>query len=162
MEMTLGTRIGLLRREKGMKQEELAERMGVSPQAVSKWENDLNCPDIALLPQLAKTLDVTVDHLLTGEKPEPPVRLVPEGERKDFRDMFLRITMDSQAGDKMRVNLPMSLVQIALDTGVNITGNSALSQIDLQQIVTLVRHGAVGNLVEMESADGELLRVFVE
>lgn len=162
MEMTLGARIGLLRREKGLKQEELAERMGVSPQAVSKWENDLNCPDIALLPQLAKTLDVTVDHLLTGERPEPPVRLVPEGERKDFRDMFLRITMDSQAGDKMRVNLPMSLVQIALDTGVNITGNSALSQIDLQQIVTLVRHGAVGNLVEMESADGELLRVFVE
>jgi len=162
MEMTLGTRISLLRREKGLKQEELAECMGVSPQAVSKWENDLNCPDIALLPQLAKTLDVTVDHLLTGEKPEPPVRLVPEGERKDFRDMFLRITMDSQAGDKMRVNLPMSLVQIALDTGVNITGNSALSQIDLQQIVTLVRHGAVGNLVEMESADGELLRVFVE
>jgi len=162
MEMTLGTRISLLRREKGLKQEELAECMGVSPQAVSKWENDLNCPDIALLPQLAKTLGVTVDHLLTGEKPEPPVRLVPEGERKDFRDMFLRITMDSQAGDKMRVNLPMSLVQIALDTGVNITGNSALSQIDLQQIVTLVRHGAVGNLVEMESADGELLRVFVE
>jgi len=162
MEMTLGARIGLLRREKGLKQEELAERMGVSPQAVSKWENDLNCPDIALLPQLAKMFGVTVDHLLTGEKPEPPVRLVPEGERKDFRDMFLRITMDSQAGDKMRVNLPMSLVQIALDTGVNITGNSALSQIDLQQIVTLVRHGAVGNLVEMESADGELLRVFVE
>ena len=162
MEMTLGTRISLLRREKGLKQEELAERMGVSPQAVSKWENDLNCPDIALLPQLAKMFGVTVDHLLTGEKPEPPVRLVPEGERKDFRDMFLRITMDSQAGDKMRVNLPMSLVQIALDTGVNITGNSALSQIDLQQIVTLVRHGAVGNLVEMESADGELLRVFVE
>lgn len=162
MEMTLGTRISLLRREKGLKQEELAECMGVSPQAVSKWENDLNCPDIALLPKLAGTLGVTVDHLLTGEKPEPPVRLVPEGERKDFRDMFLRITMDSQAGDKMRVNLPMSLVQIALDTGVNITGNSALNQIDLQQIVTLVRHGAVGNLVEMESADGELLRVFVE
>lgn len=162
MEMTLGTRIGLLRRQKGLKQEELAEHMGVSPQAVSKWENDQNCPDIALLPQLAKRLSVTVDHLLTGENPEPPVRLVPEGERKDFRDMFLRITLDSHAGDKMRVNLPMSLVQIALDTGVNITGNSALSQIDLQQIITLVLHGAVGNLVEIESADGETLRVFVE
>ena len=160
--MTLGTRIGLLRHEKGLKQEELAERMGVSPQAVSKWENDLNCPDIALLPRLAKTLGVTVDHLLTGEKPEPPVRLVPEGERKDFRDMFLRIVMDSEAGDKMRVNLPMSLVQVALDTGVNITGHSALSQIDLQQVLTLVRQGAVGNLIEIESAAGENLRIFVE
>ena len=162
MEMTLGTRIGLLRREKGLKQEELAECMGVSPQAVSKWENDLNCPDIALLPLLAKTLGVTVDHLLTGEKPEPPVRLVPEGERKDFRDMFLRVTINSNAGDKLRMNLPMSLVKAALDTGVSITGNAAFSQIDLQQIVTLVSQGAVGNLVEIESADGDTVRVFVE
>ena len=124
--------------------------------------NDQNCPDISLLPQLAKTLGITVDYLLTGEETEPPVRLVPEEERKEFQNMFLRITMDSETGDKMRVNLPMSLVQVALDTGVNITGNSALSQIDLQQVVTLVRHGAVGNLVEMESANGEILRVFVE
>ena len=162
MEMTLGTRISLLRREKGLKQEELAECMGVSPQAVSKWENDLNCPDIALLPLLAKTLGVTVDHLLTGEKPEPPVWLVPEGERKDFRDMFLRVTINSNAGDKLRMNLPMSLVKVALDTGVSITGNAAFSQIDLQQIVTLVSQGAVGNLVEIESADGDTVRVFVE
>ncbi len=162
MEMTLGTRIGLLRREKGLKQEELAECMGVSPQAVSKWENDLNCPDIALLPLLAKTLGVTVDHLLTGEKQEPPVRMVPEGERKDFRDMFLRVTINSNAGDKLRMNLPMSLVKVALDTGVSITGNDAFSQIDLQQIVTLVSQGAVGNLVEIESADGDTVRVFVE
>lgn len=162
MTMTLGTRIGMLRRQKNLKQEELAEQLSVSPQAVSKWENDLNCPDISLLPQLAKILGVTVDHLLTGEKPEPPVRLVPEGERKDLKDMFLRITMDSEKGDKMRVNLPVSLVQAAIDTGVTITGNSALSRIDLQQIITLVRQGAVGDLVEMESAEGEVLRVFVE
>ena len=162
MKMTLGSRIGFFRRERGLKQEELAEIVGVSPQAVSKWENDQNCPDIVLLPLLAKTFGVTVDHLLTGEKPEPPVRLVPEEERKDFQDMFLRITADSEKGDKMRVNLPLSLVQIALDTGVNITGNSALSQIDLQQVITLVRQGAVGNLVELESADGEKLRIFVE
>ena len=70
--------------------------------------------------------------------------------------------MDSEAGDKMGVNLPMSLVQVALDTGVNITGHSALSQIDLQQVLTLVRQGAVGNLIEIESAAGENLRIFVE
>ena len=162
MDMTLGNRIGFLRREKGLKQEELAERMGVSPQAVSKWENDLNCPDIALLPQLAKTLGVTVDHLLTGEKPESPVRLVPEAERKDFRDMFLRVTMVSGDGDKLRVNLPMSLVEAAVDTGIQLTGNLSISQIDLQQILSLVHQGAVGNLVEMESADGDTLHVCVE
>ena len=160
--MTLGIRIGLLRREKGMKQEELAERLGVSLQAVSKWENDLNCPDIGLLPLLAKTLGVTVDHLLTGEKPEPPVRLVPEGERKNFQDMFLKVTMLSNEGDKMRVNLPMLLVQAALDAGVSITGAPALKQLDLQQIITLVQQGATGQIIELESADGDVLRVDVE
>ena len=162
MEMTLGNRIGFLRREKGLKQEELAERMGVSPQAVSKWENDLNCPDIALLPQLAKTLGVTVDHLLTGEKPELPVRLVPEAERKDFREMFLRVSIDTSEGDKLRVNLPLILLEAAVDTGIQLTGKHSLSQIDLKQILSLVQQGAVGNLVEIESANGDILHVYVE
>lgn len=56
MEMTLGKRIGMLRRQKGLKQDELAEKLGISPQAVSKWENDQTCPDISLLPKLAQIL----------------------------------------------------------------------------------------------------------
>lgn len=162
METTLGIRIGLLRREKGLKQEELAERMGVSPQAVSKWENDLNCPDIALLPQLAKTLGVTVDHLLTGEKPEPPVRLAPEGERKDLQDLFLKIVMESADGHNMRVNLPMVMVQTAINAGMVINGNIELNSIGLDQVIALAEQGAVGKLVEMESPDGNMIRVFVE
>ena len=70
---TLGKRIAALRREKGMTQEELAERLGVSPQAVSNWENGQSCPDISLLPRLAAIFGVTTDLLLTGErKPHPP------------------------------------------------------------------------------------------
>lgn len=48
MENTLGTRIAQLRKEKGYTQEDLAQMLEVSPQAVSKWENDLTCPDISL------------------------------------------------------------------------------------------------------------------
>ena len=162
MEMTLGTRISLLRREKGLKQEELAECMGVSPQAVSKWENDLNCPDIALLPQLAKTLGVTVDHLLTGEKPEPPVRMVPEGERKDIQNLFLKIVMESADGHNMRVNLPMAMVKTAVANGMVINGNVALNAIGLDQVIELAEQGAIGKLVEMEGPDGDMIRVFVE
>ncbi len=44
---TLGTRIAEYRKQCGMTQEQLAEHMDVSPQAVSKWENDMSCPDIA-------------------------------------------------------------------------------------------------------------------
>ena len=54
MNTTLGKRIAALRREKELKQDELAEKLGVSPQAVSKWENDQTCPDISILPLLAK------------------------------------------------------------------------------------------------------------
>jgi len=46
MEKTLGKRIAELRKKKGLKQETLAEKLAVSPQAVSKWENDQTCPDM--------------------------------------------------------------------------------------------------------------------
>ena len=61
---TLGTRIAALRKEKGLTQEQLAEKVGVSAQAVSKWENDVSCPDITLLPLLADLFGVSVDELL--------------------------------------------------------------------------------------------------
>lgn len=165
METTMGNRIGMLRRQKGMKQEELAEKLGVTPQAVSKWENDQTCPDIGLLPKLARILGVSVDELLTGKTAEPEVKLLPEEQRRDMKDMMLRITVDSVKGDKVRVNLPMALVQAALDMGLQmpqLSGNDALKSIDLNQIVELVRHGAIGNLVEVESAEGDSVHVFVE
>ena len=68
---TLGKRIAALRKEKGLTQEQLAEKVGVSAQAVSKWENDISCPDITLLPLLADLFDVSVDELL-GVKPVEP------------------------------------------------------------------------------------------
>ena len=48
---TMGKRISDLRKRKGMTQEQLAQQVGVTAQAVSKWENDLSCPDISILAQ---------------------------------------------------------------------------------------------------------------
>ncbi len=166
MNTTLGTRIAALRRQKELRQDDLAQMLDVSPQAVSKWENDQTCPDITLLPKLADILGVTVDELLSGKQAlQPAVTLVPEEERKDIRDMLLRIVVDSADGDKVRVNLPLALVQVAMEMGMEmpqISGNDALKNIDLNQIMELVRRGAVGNLVEVESADGDTVRIFVE
>ena len=163
---TLGKRIAALRKEKGMTQEELAEKLGVSPQAVSKWENGQSCPDISLLPRLAAIFGVTTDLLLTGEQETtPPVQMLPPEKRKDINDMMLRILVESADGDKVRVNLPMALVQVAMDMGMElpqVNGNDALKNIDLSKILELVRHGAIGNLVEIESADGDTVKVFVE
>ena len=72
MNQTLGSRIAELRRKKNMTQEELAAELGVTPQAVSKWENDLSCPDITLLPQLARLFDATTDELLATKASRRP------------------------------------------------------------------------------------------
>ena len=164
MNETLGKRIALYRKEKGLRQDDLAEMLGVSPQAVSKWENDQTCPDISLLPQLAGILGVTVDELLSGKKETPAVRLVPEAERKGVKDMMLRIIVED-GGDKVRVNLPVALIEMALEMGMQmpqVSGNDALKNLDLAKIMELVRRGVMGNLVEVESADGAIVRIFVE
>lgn len=83
---TLGKRIAALRKEKGMTQEQLAEKVGVSAQAVSKWENDISCPDITLLPLLGDLFGVSVDELL-GVKPiEPHVVIINNDESSEKKE----------------------------------------------------------------------------
>ncbi|MGI6462089.1 MAG: helix-turn-helix domain-containing protein [Candidatus Scatomorpha sp.] len=61
---TLGMMISSLRKEKGMTQLELAEKMGVTDKAVSKWERDLSFPDISSIPKLAEIFEISVDELM--------------------------------------------------------------------------------------------------
>ena len=163
---SIGKRICALRKAKGMKQEELAQRLDISGQAVSKWENDQTYPDISMLPRLAEIFGTTTDYILTGEQEQsPPVRLVPEEERKDIKDMMLKVLVESADGDKVRVNLPMQLVQVAMDMGLELpqlSGNDALKTVDLKKVLELVRHGAIGDLVQVEPKDGDTVRIFVE
>ena len=166
MNTTLGKRIAALRREKGLKQDELAEKLGVSAQAVSKWENDQTCPDISLLPSLAKTLGVSVDELLSGKQESAPiVQVLPENQRKDIKDMVLRIVVKS-GDNNVRINIPLLLLKVGIDAGLNMAqvtgGNESLKNIDISKILELVEQGAVGNLMEVESEDGSTVQIFVE
>ena len=74
--MTLGERIQYFRKRAGLSQEGLAERLGVSRQAVSKWENDLASPDTLKLIQLADVLKTDVEYLATGRVSEPKIQQV--------------------------------------------------------------------------------------
>ena len=79
MKKTLGTMIAELRKQHGMTQLELAEKMGVTDKAVSKWERDLSCPDINSIPNLAEILGVSVEELMQIKKEaEAPVSKVAE------------------------------------------------------------------------------------
>ncbi|MGI5896974.1 MAG: helix-turn-helix domain-containing protein [Oscillospiraceae bacterium] len=168
METTLGKRIALLRRKAGFTQDELAEKLGVSAQAVSKWENDISCPDIMLLPSLAGLLGTTVDELLT-DKPKPEAVLVPEEKRKNLDDMMFKIIVNSTDGDKVRINLPMPLVRMGLELGMKlpqVSGNTGLGDIlgtiDIPQILAMVEKGVIGKLVEVESKKGDVVEISVE
>lgn len=166
MDNTLGKRIASFRKENNLTQEQLAEMLNVTPQAVSKWENDIACPDISLLPELAKTFNVSIDELLIGKKEEKKVvELIPEEKRKDYNDLMLRICVDSTEGDKVRVNLPIPIIEAAINMGLDISemsGNNNVKNIDFTKILDLVKKGVVGNLVEVENSDGDMVRIFVE
>lgn len=175
---TMGARIAKLRKQQNLTQDALAEKLGVSPQAVSKWENDVSCPDIQLLPRLARLLHVTADVLLSGEE-EPEVRVIPAEKRKNFDEMMLRIYItDGKDQENVRISVPLALLRIALDSGVSPTfsmnsntgaailgtekTSGALKGIDFKQVMLLVESGVIGTLMEIDVDDGTSVRIVVE
>lgn len=162
---TLGARIASLRKERGYKQDEVAEKLGVSPQAVSKWENDISAPDITALPILASMLGTTVDFLLTGKKDKTPETVyLNEDGRAKIDDLVLKITVDDDK-DHIRVNLPVLLLK-AFKFDPDMMGNMGINMggvtIDWAQIMTLITNGVVGKLIEVDSEDGSHVEICVE
>ncbi len=78
-----GKFIAELRKEKGMTQEELGERLGVNSRSVSRWENGHGMPDISLLLTLADVLGVTVQELLEGSRREKKVEMPESSPMRD-------------------------------------------------------------------------------
>ena len=98
---TMGRRIAALRKERKMTQDALAQELGVSPQAVSKWEHDLSCPDIGLLPKLARVLGVSTDYLLDGGEDA----LLPggAGQQRDEEDERPGIHVEASGGNRFDI-----------------------------------------------------------
>lgn len=86
MKKTLGTLIAQTRKEKGMTQLELAEKMGVTDKAVSKWERDLSCPDVSSLPALAQVLGLSLEELMQGQSKAP----APENQVSTLVGLILK------------------------------------------------------------------------
>lgn len=71
---SMGEVISTLRKEKGMTQKELADKLNITDKAVSKWERDISFPDTATIPKLAELLEVSVEELMNAKAvplPEP-------------------------------------------------------------------------------------------
>ena len=161
--INFGAKLQSLRKERGYTQDALAEKLNISPQAVSKWENGATSPDMDTLVKLADIFDVSLDELM-GRVVKKPAYYSEPG-KKAFDELLLRVSVESKDGDKIWMNLPMPLVK-ALTAGGQMNtmmGGNALSGIDFDAIVALAEQGALGELVVMDSADGSFhVRVFVE
>ena len=115
----MGTLIAELRKENNMTQTQLAEKMGVTDKAVSKWERNISCPDISSISRLAEILGTTVEQLMQGENKESP------------------------AGRKVQeiVNLVLKAVPLAM--GIAVTVLTILNQLDIKSGMIMLGIGLV-------------------
>ena len=84
--MTLGQKLKEIRKRFGMSQEQLAEILNVSRQAITKWENDGGLPDVSNLQEIAKTFGITVDYLLDDENQLPALSLRKELDKEKYKN----------------------------------------------------------------------------
>ena len=115
---SIGETIATLRKQKGMTQNELAEKMNVTDKAVSKWERDLSCPDVNTISKLANILDVSVEELLkTKKKDEPNTKI------KDLINLIFKA--------------------VALAMGIAVVVLNILNQIDVKSSIVMLGIGIV-------------------
>lgn len=161
---TFGQRFQRLRKAKKLTQEEIATKVNLTPQSISKWETDLSAPDIMLLPKLAKILDVSLEELLTGEK-KVETKVLNEF---DYTKAILKILVNSADGDEVTINLPIALGEtiikaiIKSNVGDKNDKDDILKQIDFEQIIDLVKKGIIGEIVNVKSADGDIVIIRIE
>ena len=135
MEETLGKRIVAHRKRLGLTQDQLAEKMGITAQAVSKWENDQSCPDISALPQLADIFGITVDALLgrgntEAAKAEEPIGEAPpvyEAEVVDEEDERPHFEMSFSSGKRTYIGPAVWVIAVGLFYLANILFDWRLS-----------------------------------
>lgn len=156
---TLGSRIAEARKSKGYTQEEFSDLLGVTPQAVSKWENDLSCPDILTLPKISELLEISIDELLTGktpktEKTETATKIT--AANTDTSKLKLRIKILAPNKKPVNIALPISLAKgiVKVGNGISgIIGQTAIDSDKLDQIINLVEEGATGELLNIIAED---------
>ena len=118
---TFGNMIVSLRKEKGMTQLELAEKMGVTDKAVSKWERDLSFPDISSIPKLAEIFEVSIDDL-----------------------MQVKIkTKETPSNDNIKGIILLALNAIALAMGIAVVVLLFLNEIQTKSAISMLAIGLV-------------------
>ena len=106
--MTIADRIQSLRKAKGMSQEELADKVGVSRQAVSKWESEQATPDLDKVVIMSDIFEVTTDYLLKGIEP------VKSDDHKTMADVIDQKVLTEKNGKCAKTALKWFLIGLGI------------------------------------------------
>lgn len=162
MEKTIGKKLHELRKQSGFTQDYVAEKLGVSAQAVSKWENDIACPDIMTLPNIATLYGISIDELFKNDEVQSNVKY-EKTEKANENELVFRVYVDTVNGDIVKVNLPYLLVKELIKVGKNISFTGVdLSGVDFESIFKMVEMGVLGEIVNVKTQNGDIVRVVVE
>ena len=160
--MKIGSNIAALRKEKGITQEELANALGVSAQAVSKWENNSSCPAVSLLTDIADYFGVTVDALLRSGAEEitradsPSTDNNAAAVRGGKRNVRIKVTQPN--GKETNVKVPFGVVKMGLWVG-NVFG---LQRDAADKIGALLDDPAAADILSVDGENGEHVTISIE
>lgn len=157
--MNIGNNISALRKKKGITQEELANELGVSAQAVSKWENNSSCPDVSLLTEIADYFGVSVDSLLRENEED----IVNSSENKDAnakssddkKNIVIRVTQ--QNGKENIIKVPFKLVKLGLNIG-NMFGLDD----EISSKIAAFAENDMSDIVNIDTENGEHIAITLD
>lgn len=158
-QQTIGQRITQMRKDRSYTQSEFAAMLDVTAQAVSKWENDISCPDIYLLPRIAEIFGITVDELLTGNKPfnrQEPENVTVKSEQPDESKLKLAIKIEKPGQKPINIALPFMMIKKLAGLGgsiASILGTNAVSREQIDQILSMIDEGMTGKLIDIVAED---------
>lgn len=144
---TIGENIAYFRKKSKLTQEELAEKLSVTSQAVSKWERDTSYPDINGMQALAKTLGVTVDELINGEQILPQINEAPK-DQIDRRIVLIEV----QANDTtVTARFPVPFVNKAIENGTlkKMIGEEAF--LHMGALKDMIDSGLTGPIINIDN-----------
>lgn len=129
-QLKTGRFIANLRKQKGLTQVQLAQKLNITDRAVSKWENGKALPDVAIMPELCKLLDITVNELLSGGK------IDSADTDKNTQMLLLEMTAQKQAADKRL--LRSEIIMIALSVTILLGCTVIAAYADIKDIFRIL------------------------
>lgn len=150
MKASIGQNISKYRKSIGLTQAELAEKLNVSIQAISKWENDICCPDIERIGQLAYVLNTSAEAIINGE------RITTLKQDSDLTRRVLSITVNHTGDEPVSVNLriPCELALKSHNDGSlrALMGGDYGDEIP-ESVFEMIKNGVVGSVVDVKTDD---------